>query len=122
MDKDYNHRVLKTINENKLSDQPVQEKKRRRKCHGNRKVQRFRKKCRARGMKPHNIERKIKKRFGDSRTNQPTSIVNNNDSIDHRPKTIITLNQSIKKTSIKRKREPVRSLSQFSISQPEPKK
>ncbi|CAM4976010.1 unnamed protein product [Rotaria socialis] len=122
MDKDCNHRVLKTINENKSSDQPVQEKKRRRKCHGNRKVQRFRKKCRARGMKPHNIERKIKKRFGDSRTNQPTSIINNNDSIDHRPKTIITLKQNIKKTSIKRKREPVRSLSQFSISQPEPKK
>ncbi|CAF5189613.1 unnamed protein product, partial [Rotaria magnacalcarata] len=90
MDKDCNHRVLKTINENKSSDQPVQEKKRRRKCHGNRKGQRFRKKCRARGMKPHNIERKIKKRFGDSRRNQPTSIVNNNDSIDHRPKTIIT--------------------------------
>ncbi|CAF3385539.1 unnamed protein product [Rotaria socialis] len=122
MDKDYNHRVLKTINENKLSDQPVQEKKRRRKCHGNRKVQRFRKKCRARGMKPHNIERKIKKRFGDSRTNQPTSIINNNDSIDHRPKTIITLNQNIKNASIKRKRESVRSQSQFSISQPVPKK
>ncbi|CAF3467602.1 unnamed protein product [Rotaria socialis] len=122
MNKDYNHQVLKTINEKKSSDQPVEEKKRRKKCHGNRKVQRFRKKCRARGMKPHNIERKIKKRFGDFRTNQPTSIINKNDSIDHRPKTIITLNQSIKKTSIKRKREPVRSLSQFSISQPEPKK
>ncbi|CAF4886085.1 unnamed protein product, partial [Rotaria magnacalcarata] len=122
MDKDYNHRVLKTINEKKLSDQPVQEKKRRRKCHGNRKIQRFRKKCRARGMKPQNIERKIKKRFGDSHTNQPTSIINKNDSIDHHTKTNITLNQSIKKTSIKRKREPVRSLSQFSISQPEPKK
>ncbi|CAF4483059.1 unnamed protein product, partial [Rotaria magnacalcarata] len=73
-------------------------------------------------MKPHNIERKIKKRFGDSRTNQPTSIINNNDSIDHRPKTIITLNQNIKNASIKRKREPVRSQSQFSISQPVPKK
>ncbi|CAM4840320.1 unnamed protein product, partial [Rotaria magnacalcarata] len=121
MDTGYNQ-GLKTINENKLLDQPVQEKKRRRKCHGNRKVQRFRKKCRARGMKPHNIERKIKKRFGDSRTNQPTSIINSNASIDHRPKTIITLNQNIKKTSIKRKREPVRSLSQLSISQPEPKK
>ncbi|CAF4563699.1 unnamed protein product, partial [Rotaria magnacalcarata] len=106
----------------KSSDQPVEGKKRRKKCHGNRKVQRFRKKCRARGMKPNNIERKIKKRFGDSRTNQPTSIINNNDSIDHPPKTIITSNQNIKKTSIKRKREPVRSLSQFSISQPVPKK
>jgi hypothetical protein len=89
MNKDYNHQVLKTINEKKSSDQPVEEKKRRKKCHGNRKVQRFRKKCRARGMKPHNIERKIKKRFGDFRTNQPTSIINDNDSIDHRPKTII---------------------------------
>ncbi|CAF3383223.1 unnamed protein product [Rotaria socialis] len=121
MDTD-NNQGLKTINENKLSDQPVEEKKRRRKCHGNRKVQRFRKKCHARGMKPHNIERKIKKRLCDSRTNQPTSIINNNDLIDHRPKTNITLNQNIKKTSIKRKREPARSLSQFSISQPEPKK
>ncbi|CAF2130690.1 unnamed protein product, partial [Rotaria magnacalcarata] len=121
MDTDYNQ-GLKTINENKSSDQPVEEKKRRRKCHGNRKVQRFRKKCRARGMKPRNIEKKIKQRFGDSRTYQAASIINNNDSIDHRPKTIITLNQNIKKASIKRKRESVRSLSQFSISQPEPKK
>ena len=32
------------------------------------------------------------------------------------------MNQHIEKTSIKRKREPVRSLSQFSISQPVPKK
>ncbi|CAM4974414.1 unnamed protein product [Rotaria socialis] len=92
MDTDYNQ-GLKTINENKLSDQPVEEKKRRRKCHGNRKVQRFRKKCRAQGMKPQNIERKIKKRFGDSHTNQSTSIIKNNDSIDHHPKTNITLNQ-----------------------------
>ncbi|CAM4986257.1 unnamed protein product [Rotaria socialis] len=88
MDTDYNQ-GLKTINENKLSDQPVEEKKRRRKCHGNRKVQRFRKKCRAQGMKPQNIERKIKKRFGDSHTNQSTSIIKNNDSIDHHPKTNI---------------------------------
>ncbi|CAF4502179.1 unnamed protein product [Rotaria magnacalcarata] len=88
MDTDYNQ-GLKTINENKSSDQPVEEKKRRRKCHGNRKVQRFRKKCRARGMKPRNIEKKIKQRFGDSRTNQAASIINNNDSIEHRPKTII---------------------------------
>ena len=89
MDKDYNHRLLKTINENKSSDQLVEEKKRRRKCHGNRKLQRFRKKCRARGMKPHNIEKKIKKRFGASRTNQLTPIINNNDSTNYRPKTII---------------------------------
>ena len=32
------------------------------------------------------------------------------------------MNQNIKKTSNKRKREPIRSLSQFSISQPVPKK
>ena len=88
MDTDY-YQGLKMINENKSSDQLVEEKKRRRKCHGNRKLQRFRKKCRARGMKPHNIERKIKKRFGDSRTNQPTSIINDNDLIDHRGETII---------------------------------
>ncbi|CAF1953820.1 unnamed protein product [Rotaria magnacalcarata] len=113
MDMGYNQE-LKTINENKSSDQLVEEKKRRRKCHGNRKVQRFRKKCRARGMKPHNIEKKIKKRFGDSRTNQPTSIT--------MIQLTIALSQNIKKTSIKRKREPVRSLSQFSISQPGPKK
>ncbi|CAF3514137.1 unnamed protein product [Rotaria socialis] len=36
MDTDYNQ-GLKTINENKSSDQPVEETKRRRKCHGNRK-------------------------------------------------------------------------------------
>ncbi|CAF1394468.1 unnamed protein product [Rotaria magnacalcarata] len=97
MDMGYNQE-LKTINENKSSDQLVEEKKRRRKCHGNRKVQRFRKKCRARGMKPHNIEKKIKKRFGDSRTNQPTSI------------TMIQLTIVLKQSY------------QFSISQPGPKK
>ena len=76
MDTDCDHRVLKTINENKSSDQPAEKKKRhRKKCHGNRKVQRFRKKCRARGMKPHNIEKKIKKKFNDSRTNPPKSII-----------------------------------------------
>jgi hypothetical protein len=88
MDND-SDRILTTINENNSSDQIVEKKKRRRKCHGNRKVQRFRKKCRARGMKPRNIEKKVKQKFGNSHTNQTKSIVNNNDSIDHRSTTII---------------------------------
>ncbi|CAM4973951.1 unnamed protein product [Rotaria socialis] len=118
-------RMLTTINENNSSDHIVENKRRRKKCHGNRKVQRFRKKCRARGMKLHNIEKKIKQKFVDSRTNQTKSMVNNNDSIDNRPKTIITLKQHVNKESNisnKRKREPVRSLSQISISQPISKK
>ncbi|CAF1293737.1 unnamed protein product [Adineta ricciae] len=39
-----------------------QEEQRKKKCHGNRKDQRFRKKCRARQMKPETIEKLLKNR------------------------------------------------------------
>ena len=43
---------------NDRSNQQAQRKK----CHGNRKDQRFRKKYRAQGMKPENIEKKLARR------------------------------------------------------------
>jgi hypothetical protein len=41
----------------------AQAAERRKKCHGNRKSQSFRKKCRARGMKPDTIEKRLQKRL-----------------------------------------------------------
>jgi hypothetical protein len=81
------------------------------KCHGNRRDQRFRKKCRARKLKPAKIEKKLirQKQIWDKK-NSTTSIVNNtNDNtmtipvstnISNRPTTITTINFNKRKRDI----------------------
>jgi hypothetical protein len=44
-------------NTNEQFDHQLRNQKQRKKCHGNRKDQRFRKKCRTRGMKSETVER-----------------------------------------------------------------
>ena len=70
---------MATIAEVPLQNQPpVEQEKRRKKCHGNRKVQRFRKRYRARGMKPATIAKKINKKFGLSENQAITTKAHDN--------------------------------------------
>ena len=50
-----------------------QQQQPRKRCHGNRKDQRFRKKCRARGMKPKKIEKLLNKRKKNNKKNNRIS-------------------------------------------------
>ena len=91
--------------------------KRIKRCHGNRKKQRFRKKCRAKGMKPTTITKGMKKRF-NLIENQTTEVTTN----DKKAK-----NNSVNVSNNKRKRDVttnqvVRSTSALSIVPSPPKK
>ncbi|CAF1006715.1 unnamed protein product [Rotaria sordida] len=112
-------------NTNSNNDQQFPTHVRRKKCHGNRRNQRFRKKCRAKGMKPKIIEKLLMKR------NQAENRNHNN-----RKHTNIQKTQSNKQTTdinnhskpttinpIKRKRDlSLQETSQLSTSQPLSKK
>lgn len=94
--------------------QTIKEKQKRlKRCHGNRKIQRFRQKCRAKGMKPPTIAKQVKKRFNavENQTTQLTTHDNNE-----------VKNNSIAESNNKRKRDlttdrVVRSTSEMSILQ-----
>ncbi|CAF0947334.1 unnamed protein product [Rotaria sordida] len=77
---------------------------RRQKCHGKRKGQRFRKKYRARDMKPENIEKllQIKKKIHNNKKNQINSTVRTttNDNIALTTTTTIVKNVSIGKKDL----------------------
>ncbi|CAF1465655.1 unnamed protein product [Rotaria sordida] len=112
-------------NTNSNNDQQFPTHVRRKKCHGNRHNQRFRKKCRAKGIKPKIIEKLLMKR------NQAENRNHNN-----RKHTNIQKTQSNKQTTdinnhskpttinpIKRKRDlSLQETSQLSTSQPLSKK
>ena len=92
--------------------------KRIKRCHGNRKIQRFRKKCRAKGMKSATIVKRVNKRFNIVK-NQTTQQVTT--TTDHK------VNNNSTTAANKRKRDlttnrVVRSASEFSIVQSPPKK
>ncbi|CAF5138119.1 unnamed protein product, partial [Rotaria sp. Silwood1] len=108
---------------------------RRKKCHGNRRNQRFRRKCRAKGMKPKTIEKLLMKRNkADNRNHNNTKRTNMQTTESNKHTTDI--NNHSKPTSInpnKRKRDVssqelklnstlVRSTSQSSTRQPSSKK
>jgi hypothetical protein len=86
-------------------------------CHGNRKIQRFRKKCRVKGMKPATIAKQVKKQFNVVE-NQIGQVTTNDSKVQ---------NNSITVSKNKRKRDlttnrVVRSTSEQSIVQSPPKK
>ena len=61
------------------ADRPLlkQQNKKKRKCHGNRRDQRFRRKCRAREMKSVKIERLLNKRkHAEKKNNRQTDYIN----------------------------------------------
>jgi hypothetical protein len=60
-----------------LNQQPEEKK-----CHGNRKDQHFRKKCRARGMKPKQIEKKLarRKQIQNKKNSSKTDAKHSNDT------------------------------------------
>jgi hypothetical protein len=68
---DINDTTTITVQDDRQVEVVVQPKKKK-KCHGNRKDQRFRRKCRVRGMNPREIERLLKKQ------KQMTTTVNQN--------------------------------------------
>ena len=87
----------------------LNKQKRMKRCHGNKKIQRFRRKCRAKRMKPATIAKQVQKRFNVL------------------AKTTTPITTSINPISNKRKRGPttnrvVRSTSEISIVQSPPKK
>ena len=107
----------------------------RKKCHGNRRNQRFRRKCRAKGMKPKIIEKLLAKRNqaeDQNHNNTNHSKMQTTESNQH----TTDINNSLKSTSInpnKRKRDislqelkfnstSILSTSQSSTSQPLSKK
>ena len=99
--------------------QTIKKKKQKRtkRCHGNRKRQRFRQKCRAKGMKPSTITKQVKKRFNVIE-NQTTQVSTNDTKVK---------NNSINVSNNKRKRDlttnqVVRSTSELSIVPSPPKK
>lgn len=117
----------------------------RKKCHGNRKDQRFRKKCRVRGMRPEKIEKLLEKRKNISRrSNQINGHLGNatgaeTDPIVPNMTLIIEPNARLSAmvttaplNSHKRKRKEIsqtgtnpalpKSISSISIAQPAPKK
>ncbi|CAF1489796.1 unnamed protein product [Adineta steineri] len=109
-----------TTTDNIQQQQTIVKKKQKRikRCHGDRKKQRYRKKCRAKGMKPATIAKREKKRFKDN--NNPTTqlVTTNDDKVK---------NNSATASSNKRKRDltinqVVRSASQLSITTSPPKK
>ena len=77
-------RTMTTTAEQSLQQPPIVAENRRKKCHGRRKEQRFRRQCRRQGMKPATIAKKVTKRFGrrenqnPSTTNAPTTVSNDN--------------------------------------------
>ena len=82
---------------------------RKRKCHGNRKNQRFRKRCRARGMKPATIAKLLERRnrlnmmTGPQQTNNHTTITTTvpfDTSSQQRSYSIETTNNSHKRKRI----------------------
>ncbi|CAF1418102.1 unnamed protein product [Adineta steineri] len=109
-----------TTTDNIQQQQTIVKKKQKRikRCHGDRKKQRYRKKCRAKGMKPATIAKRVKKRFKDN-NNPTTQLVTTNDNT--------VTNTSTTSPSHKRKRDltinqVVRSASQLSITTSPPKK
>lgn len=91
--------------------------KRFKRCHGNRKVQRFRKKCRAKGMKPGTIAKQVQKRFRTiGRPNEQVSANNNQLSTNISTTTVSNKRKSITVNQISR------SMSTFSIVSSPPKK
>ena len=103
----------------------LQINKKKSKCHGNRKLQHFKRKCRARGMTTDAITDLINTRNNDRSTNNVNNLVQSNNN---------KMNKSINKKKIqvkKRKRSQLvnrnakditKSLSQLSVSQPLRKK
>ena len=75
---------MATTAEQSLQQPPTVTGNRRKKCHGRRKEQRFRRQCRRQGMKASTITKKVTKRFGPrdnqnpSTSNAPTTVSNVN--------------------------------------------
>ncbi|CAF1315870.1 unnamed protein product [Rotaria sp. Silwood1] len=122
-------------NTNSNNDQQFPTNVPRKKCHGNRRNQRFRRKCRAKGMKPKIIEKLLmKRRQAENQNHNNTNHTNMQTTESNQHTTDI--NNSSKSTSInpnKRKRDItsqelksnstlVRSTSQSSTCQPLSKK
>lgn len=94
---------------------------RKRKCHGNRKNQRFRKRCRARGMKPATIAKLLERR---NRLNMMTGFhqTNNNMMITTTTTPFGTLSSqqrssSIETTSNSHKRKRIMSVQDLRVNQ-----
>ncbi|CAF4148154.1 unnamed protein product, partial [Rotaria sordida] len=116
-------------------DQQVSTNVQRKKCHGNRRDQRFRKKCRAKGMKPKIIEKLLMKRKQAENQNHNNTKYTNMQKIQSNKQTT-DINNSSKPTTInpnKRKRDVslqelklnstlAQSTNQLSTSQPLSKK
>ena len=100
---------------------PIEKKTQSKRCHGNKKKRRFKKKCCARGMKPATITRKFNKKFGLNE-NQALKMINKDRKMENNS-TLIKGNTT---ESNKRKKEQTnsvpRSSSELSIAQSPPKK
>ncbi|CAF4397069.1 unnamed protein product, partial [Rotaria magnacalcarata] len=102
------------VNKSHLVDDPPsahQEKKRGKKCTGNRQDQRFRKKCRARGIKADKIEKLLqaKKKIHNQRKNK----TNNSTSITTNDNNILTTSKNV---SIRNKDPSIREKSKTNLT------
>ncbi|CAF4425582.1 unnamed protein product, partial [Rotaria magnacalcarata] len=101
------------VNKSHLVDDPPsahQEKKRGKKCTGNRQDQRFRKKCRARGIKADKIEKLLqaKKKIHNNKKNK----TNNSTSITTHDNNILTTSKNV---SIRNKDPSIRKKSKTNL-------
>jgi hypothetical protein len=88
--------------------QTIKKKQKRiKRCHGNRNIQRFRKKCRAKGMNPATISKQVKKRFNVVVENQTTQVTTNDNKVknnsttalNNKRKRDLTTNRVVRSTS-----------------------
>ena len=108
----------------------VADDKKKKKCHGNRKLQRFKRKCRSRGMTEEQITQLISARNASEDNNQvDNTIVTNTSYIEKKANTKKRRRFNKRKRSERKNEEQtnaitttVRFMSQLSIGQSPPKK
>ena len=109
---------IQMMTSDELPQQQRDKKKQKRikRCHGNKKLQRFRKKCRAKGMKPITIAKQVKKRFNVIED----PIIQTTTSSNQLRNWSTTVSNKRKRDSTKNR--VVRSTSEISIAESPPKK
>ena len=111
---------ITTYTEEVPQQQHVQKKKQKRikRCHGDRKRQRFRKKCRAKGMKLATIAKREKKKF-KTVTTPTTQVTTNNNNVKNNSTTAVSNKRKRDSTTMN---QVVKSASQLSITSSPQKK